>query len=92
MAPQSNAVRLNLARAYDQAGRHREATEQLQAGAQNTLEYYELYVRLGEQAESKGRLAEALEWYRRALRMDPDAGNVWKRLRRLELTLGVGRE
>lgn len=71
-SPDSNAVRLNLARVYREQGRHEQARAQLIAGAENTRRNAARYVDLGDLEAASGDTEEAAWWYRRAQRMVPD--------------------
>lgn len=83
VSPWSNAVRLMLAREYEQLGRTQDARRQLAAAAANTNQYSALYNRMADRAYDAADFEEARAWYGRALKMKP--GDVHARARLAEL-------
>ncbi|MGB8932865.1 MAG: hypothetical protein WCC48_16595 [Anaeromyxobacteraceae bacterium] len=83
VAPESNAVRVNLIREYGRRQQPERARLHLEAAARNTRAYAERYVTLGEVAETKGDRGEASGWYRRALGLAPSDARAQAGLARL---------
>jgi hypothetical protein len=71
VAPDSNAVRINLIREYQRLGQLDKAAAHLAAAKANTLAYADRYVAIAARAEASGSRAEAEAWYRRALGLVP---------------------
>jgi tetratricopeptide (TPR) repeat protein len=83
VAPESNAVRINLIREYELRGRPDLARLHWEAAAANTRAYAARYEAIAVRAEAAGERDEAVAWYLRVLRLIPDEPRAVAGLRRL---------
>lgn len=84
IAPRDPAVLYNLAGLYAGLGREREARAAMDAADLSKASPYTLIVR-GDLEASAGRLDEALDYYKRAKRIDPKLADAWLAIARVQI-------
>ncbi len=64
--------------------------EHFEAAVQNTQRYYRQYLTIALKSEERGRDAEALLWFTRALRMNPQGDEARSGLERVRRRVETG--
>ena len=86
--PLSSIVQINIASALNRLGRGEEARQQLQQLSQMDPDFASTYDMLGNIDASNGQLAKAVQWYRKAMQLDPGNGRTMESAAMTFLALG----
>jgi TolB-like protein/Tfp pilus assembly protein PilF len=72
--PLSSVVQLNIASALQRLGREEESRQRLEQLLEMDPDYADAYNLLGNIAARSGQFARAVQWYRKAMQLDPGNG------------------